>query len=52
MNVEKPVWMELGGKRIKLANPLGESIDLFVIIGTDTEEIAKRYATLLTDVSK
>jgi len=52
MNEVKPVWMELGGKRLKLGYPQGELIDLFVIIGKDKEEIAKRYATLLAGSGK
>jgi alpha-glucosidase (family GH31 glycosyl hydrolase) len=52
MNVVKPVWMELGGKRVKLAYPQDEEVDLFVIIGKDKEEIARRYAALLAESGK
>ena len=45
--------MELGsGKKLKLAYPEGEPIDLFVIIGKNKDEIAKRYAALLAESGK
>lgn len=49
MNTVKPVWVELGDKRLKLACPEGELIDLFVIIGKDKDDIAKRYASILQE---
>jgi lysophospholipase L1-like esterase len=52
MNVARPVWMELGGKRVKLAYPQDEEVDLFVIIGKDKEEITRRYTALLAESGK
>lgn len=52
MNEVKPVWIELGGKRVKLTYPQSDLIDLFVIIGKDKDEIAKRYVSLLAGSGK